>query len=71
MSVETALAMEAAIEAHISDETGDLTAGYVLVAEITSIQELDDDESSFYKVTRGSQSRFTTDGLLWAALNME
>lgn len=72
MSAETALAMEAAIEAHIADETpGDIAGGYVVVAETTSISELDDGESSYFIATRNAQSRFMTDGLLWTALRAD
>lgn len=72
MSDETALAMEAAIEAHIADETsGDLAGGYVVVVETTSMSEMDAGRSAYFIATRNAQSRFMTDGLLWTALRTE
>lgn len=70
MSDATALALEAAIEAHVADENpGDIASAYVLVAETTSLNSMDEQESTYYITTRHGQSRFMTDGLLYNALN--
>lgn len=72
MSTDTKAALEAAIEAHVADECeGDLAGAWVLLAETTTLQNLDDEDSVFYLDFRQSQSRFLTDGLLHAALNRD
>lgn len=69
MSVETHAQLEAAIEAHIANECdGDITGAWVILAETTTLTELDTDESSYYIGTRENQSVFMTDGLLHTAL---
>lgn len=70
MSDTTKTALEAAIEAHIADECdGDLTGAWVVVAETTTLTDMDNDDSVFYWDARDNQSSFMSDGLLSAVLN--
>lgn len=70
MSADTKASMERAIEAHIADANeGDIIGAWVVVVETTSLAEMDDDRSSWFTVTRDMQSTFTSNGLLWSALN--
>ena len=68
MSETTLAALEEAIATHVADECdNDLTAGWVVVAETTNLNEIDDGISSFYTATRNGQSNFLTTGLLHRA----
>lgn len=72
MSADTKAALEAAIEAHIADECdGDLAGAWIVLAETTTLADIDDETVSFYYEARTNQSRFLTDGLLYNALNRE
>jgi hypothetical protein len=69
VSVETKAALEEAIAAHVADECdGDMIGGWVVLAETTSLEQIEDDLSAFYLDARTSQSSFLTTGLLWQAL---
>lgn len=69
MSEQTKQALEAAVAAHVAEETdGDLATAWVIIAETTSLEEMDDNRSSFYIDTRDLQSLYTSDGLLYHAL---
>lgn len=71
MSVETYLAVEEAIAAHVADECEhDLVGGWVVVAETTNLSEYDDGVSSFFTARRSGQSNFLTTGLLYRALEV-
>lgn len=71
MSDETRAALAEAINAHVADECdGDLVGGWVLITETTNLAEFDDEQSSFYILTRVNQSNFMTTGLLYRALEM-
>lgn len=70
MSEATKQALEDAIAAHVADECdGDMSTSWLIIAETTSLEEMDDNRSSFYIDTRDLQSLYTTDGLLYNALN--
>jgi len=70
MSEQTKAALDAALSAHIADECdGDLVGAWVIVAECTTIDTLDSNDSEFYVEGSNGQSRFTGDGLLYSALN--
>jgi len=70
MSAETRAALESALEAHVADECdGDLTGAWVVVAETTTLTDMDNDDSVFYWDARDNQSSFMSDGLLSAVLN--
>lgn len=70
VSEQTKAALEAAITAHIADECdGDLATAWVVIAETTNLEEIDDNMSAFYIDTRETQSTYTTDGMLYHALN--
>lgn len=72
MSEQTKDALEAAISAHIADTCdGDLVGAWVVLAECTSLDQLDADESEFFVDARDGQSRFTGDGLLYSALHRD
>lgn len=69
MSDATKAALEEAISAHVADECdGDMTGAWVILAESTSLDDIENDVSSFYLTSRDSQSSFLTTGLLWQAL---
>ena len=71
MSAETRGMLEAAIAAHIADECdGDMTSGWVLVTEISSINMLEEGTGSMFVDSREMQSAYLTEGLLHAALNV-
>lgn len=71
MSETTKAALEDAIAAHVDDECdGDMTGGWVVVAESTNMAEIDDGVSSFYIDTRAGQSNFLTAGLLIRAFEL-
>jgi hypothetical protein len=69
MSAETKAALDAAIAAHVADEChGDMAGAWVVVAETTSLDEIDADMSSWYIGSRAMQSSIMTNGLLYSAL---
>lgn len=69
MSEATKAALMQAINDHVADECdGDLVGAFVVVAETTNTDEMTDEVSSFYTVTRSYQSNFTTTGLMYRAL---
>ena len=69
MSDTTLQALEEALAAHVAAECdGDMIGAWIVLAETTSLQELEDQTSAFYIGTRNSQSSFMTTGLLWQAL---
>lgn len=70
MSDTTRAALEEALAAHVADECdGDLAGAYVIVTETTTFADAEAEDSVFYFTTRAMQSRFYTDGLLYAARN--
>lgn len=70
MSEQTKAALDAAIATHIADELdGDFATAWVILAETTTLEQMDDNRSSFYIDVRDTQSLYTTDGLLYHALN--
>lgn len=70
MSEQTKTALDAAVAAHIADECdGDIATAWVVIAETTNLEEIDDNMSAFYIDTRETQSLYTTDGLLFHALH--
>lgn len=72
MSADTKAALEQALSAHIADENdGDIATAWVIVAECASLDSLDNDESAYYVEGANAQSRFTGDGLLYAALHRD
>lgn len=71
MSTDTRAALDAAIAAHVSDEyDGDMVTGWVVVTETTTIDMLDEGEGSMVIESRDMQSQYLTQGLLYAALNV-
>lgn len=71
MSADTLAALDAAIAAHVADEyDGDMVTGWVVVTETTTIDMLDSGEGSMVIESRDMQSSYLTQGLLYAALNV-
>ena len=71
MSEQTKTALEAAIAAHIADECdGDHSTAWVVVTDTTSLDDIDTGRSSMYICTKEMQSMYTSDGLLYNALNV-
>ena len=71
MSEQTKTALEAAIAAHIADECdGDHATAWVVVTDTTSIDDIETGRSSLYICTPEMQSMYTSDGLLYNALNV-
>lgn len=72
MSEQTKQALEAAIAAHVADEYfGDMVSAWVIVAETTSIEMLDDGAGSMVVDARDMQSAYLTTGLIYSALTQE
>lgn len=71
MSADTLAVLNEAISAHVADEyEGDMVTAWVIVTETTSIDMLDAGEGSMVIEARDLQSTYLTQGLLYAALNV-
>lgn len=71
MSEHTKANLEAALQAHIADENdNDLAVAWVVVTECASGETFERD-GYFYVEGADGQSRFTGDGLLYAALHRD
>jgi hypothetical protein len=64
VSDQTKAAMDAAIAAHVADETaGDIIAGYVMQVTTTSVELMDEEKSGFIRFCAEHQTWVTTLGL--------
>lgn len=71
MSEQTKANLEAAIAAHIADECdGDHATAWVVVTDTTSLDDIETGRSSLYICAPEMQSLYTSDGLLYHALNV-
>ena len=71
MSEQTKAALDAAIAAHIADECeGDHATAWVVVADTTSLDDIETGRTTLYICRPEMQSRYTSDGLLYNALNI-
>lgn len=71
MSAETKQALHDAIEAHIADENGEraIVGAYVVIADNTSFDEMDDHTNSCYVTSHGN--RFAVRGLVEAYRDLD
>lgn len=64
MSAETKAALDAALQAHIADETnGSIVTGYVLLASNQDIEKLDQEVTGYWREVYTHQAMHTTVGL--------
>lgn len=68
MSAETYTALEQAIQAHVQDETGDLTGAWIVLTETTNLTDYDADRATWQTTKKGSH--FTIRGLLESQLDV-